>query len=89
MNMLHFHATMDTFLDKCVPKSTMPDEYGGSAGKIRTMQDDANKIMQTHGKFFEEEETTKRINEKLRQGKPHGDGDVFGMDGSFKQLSFD
>ncbi|XP_037027443.1 alpha-tocopherol transfer protein-like [Bradysia coprophila] len=89
MNMLQLHATMDTFLDKCVPKSAMPNEYGGSAGDAEKMRENSYTSMQANARFFEEEETTKRVNEKLRQGKPHGDGDIFGLDGSFKQLSFD
>ncbi|KAG4074774.1 hypothetical protein HA402_006413 [Bradysia odoriphaga] len=89
MNMLQLHSTMDTFLDKCVPKSAMPNEYGGSAGEAEEMRENSYKNMQANARFFEEEEVSKRVNEKLRQGKPHGDGDIFGLDGSFKQLSFD
>lgn len=89
MNMIQLHPTMDTFIDKCVPRTAMPDEYGGSAGAAEKMRENAYKRMQANARFFEEEELSKRVNEKLRQGKPHGDGDIFGLDGSFKQLSFD
>lgn len=89
MNILHFHSSLDTFVDKFVPKSAMPDEYGGSAGKIAKIQEETYTHLQCNAEYFEEEESTKRMNEKLRQGKPHGDADIFGMDGSFKQLSFD
>lgn len=89
MDIMHFHATMDTFVDKFVPKSALPNEYGGSAGKVDQIKDEAYKIMQANADYFEEEESSKRMNEKLRQGKPHGGGDIFGMEGNFKQLSFD
>lgn len=88
MNMLQLHPTMDTFLDKCVPKSAMPEEYGGSGGKADALRVELYKNLQANAGFFEEE-AKKRMNEKLRQGKPHGNGDIFGLDGSFKQLSFD
>lgn len=90
MDILHFHSTMDTFVDKFVPKSALPIEYGGSAGiKIEKLQEEVCKNVQANAAFFEEEESTKRVNEKLRQGKPPGGDDIFGIDGSFKQLSFD
>lgn len=89
MDILHFHPTMDTFIDKCVPKSILPEEYGGSCGETEKMLQEAYQTLQDNAEFFAEEEATKRVNEKLRQGKPPGDGDIFGMDGSFKQLSFD
>lgn len=89
INILEFHSTMDTFIDKRVPKSAMPDECGGTAGKLLTIQEDAYKEMQANARFFEEEEASKRVNEKVRQGKPHGDGDIFGTQGNFRQLSVD
>lgn len=89
MNILHFHPTMDTFIDKCVPKCALPDELCGSAGKIEKMQENVSKKLQENAQYFVDEESSKRVIEKLRQGKPHGDGDIFGIDGSFKQLSFD
>ncbi|KAJ6636959.1 Alpha-tocopherol transfer protein-like [Pseudolycoriella hygida] len=89
MDILHFHSTMDTFVDKFVPRNALPDEYNGTGGKMNKMQDEACNHVRNNAKYFEEEELTKRVNEKLRQGKPHGDGDIYGIDGSFKQLSFD
>lgn len=89
MNILHFHSTLDTFLDKFVPKSAMPEEYGGSAGQTKSLCEAGYANLQANEKFFHDEELSYRVNEKLRQGKPHGDGDIFGIEGNFKQLSFD
>lgn len=89
MDVMHLHSTLDTFLDKHVPKSMMPDEYGGSAGKIQDITDKVYKEMQANGQFFVEEEEKKRVNEKLRPGKPKTESDLFGTDGNFKQLQFD
>lgn len=89
MDIFHFHVTLDTFVEKFAPKSAMPIEYGGSAGNEKTIRDQVYEQVQANAAYFEEEESTKRVNEKLRQGKPHGEGDIFGIDGTFKQLSFD
>lgn len=88
MDCMHLHSSMDTFLDKCVPRTMMPDEYGGSAGKVEEVTDKQYAELQQNGAFFVEEET-RRVNEKLRPGKPKTEGDLFGTEGNFKQLSFD
>lgn len=86
---MHLHSTMDTFIDKHVALSMMPNEYGGSAGTIKEIQDTVFKQLQDNGPFFAEEEETKRVNEKMRPGKPKSANDLFGTDGNFKQLNFD
>lgn len=47
------------------------------------------KQLQENNEYFVEEEATKRVNEKLRPGKPKNANDLFGIDGNFKQLNFD
>lgn len=89
MDAMHLHSTMDTFLDKHVPKALMPNEYGGSAGTIKEIQEKAYQQLKENGAFFDDEETNKRVNEKLRPGKPKSESDLFGIDGNFKQLNFD
>lgn len=88
MDMIHVHPTMDTFLDKCVPKKIMPNEYGGTAGAVNDIIGKAYGEMKTNQEFYTEEET-RRVNEKLRPGKPKTESDIFGTEGNFKQLQFD
>lgn len=72
------HQSLDAFLDKFVPRTMMPDEYGGSAGKLDDIIDMGYKEFQANNQFFIEDEQTKRVNEELRPGKPKTDADVFG-----------
>lgn len=89
MEVMHLHSSLDTFLDKHMPKASMPNEYGGSAGSVKEIQEKVYQQLKENQTFFTEEETTKRVNEKLRPGKPKTESDLFGTDGNFKQLSFD
>lgn len=88
MDAMQLHSTMDTFWEH-VPKSMMPEDYGGSAGKMQDLIDAAYKKLKLYPEFFKEEEETKRVDEKLRPGKPQTESDLFGTDGNFKQLQFD
>lgn len=74
------HKTLDTFLDKYVPKSMMPDgHYGGTAGNVMDMFNNTINPMLANGQFFDEtEEATKRVKEELRPGKPKTERDLFG-----------
>lgn len=46
------------------------------------------KKLEEYGPWFKEQESVKS-NEALRTGKPKTQDDLFGIDGSFRQLSFD
>lgn len=89
MDVMYLHSTMDSFSEKHVPLAMMPNEYGGAAGTIKDIQETVYKQLQDNGQFFVEEEEAKRVNEKLRPGKPKSANDLFGTDGNFKQLDFD
>lgn len=89
MDAMHLHSTLDSFVDKHVTRDMLPSEYGGTAGTFSDLTDKVYKEMLSNGPFYAEEEETKRVNEKLRPGKPKTDTDLFGTDGNFKQLQFD
>lgn len=73
------HKSLDTLLDVYVSKSMMPSgEYGGSAGTSTDMFKKTMDPILANEKFFIEEEATKRVNEKLRPGKPKTERDLFG-----------
>lgn len=76
LEMVHIHKSLDTFLDVCVPKAMMPEEYGGTAGKKCDMAQHAYDEVRANREFFIEEEATKRVKEELRPGKPKTD--IFG-----------
>lgn len=79
MNVMYTHKTLDTFLDKCIPKEIMPEEYGGLAGKANDNIAKMYNELQSNAEFFINDENTKRVNEKLRPGKSKTDRDLFGF----------
>lgn len=78
MNSLYLHQTLDTFVDKYVPKTMLPDKYGGTAGNMETMCKNVFAEVQANAQFYIDEEANKRVNEQLRPGKPKTDRDLFG-----------
>lgn len=86
---MHLHSSLDTFIDVHVPRSSMPDEYGGSGGKVKDIQAKAYKELKENAQFFINEEKTRRVNEELRPGKPKTGSDLFGTDGHFKKINYD
>lgn len=60
----------------------------GSGGKMKDISNTVYKLVQENQEFYKEEET-KRVDEKLRPGKPKTESDLFGTEGNFKQLQFD
>ncbi|XP_043272931.1 retinol-binding protein pinta-like isoform X2 [Venturia canescens] len=75
-------------LYKYIPKSVLPSDYGGEGPSIEAMTKDwKNKVTDRREWFLEDEKY--RVNESMRPGKPISGMDLFGVDGSFKQLSFD
>ncbi|XP_022907056.1 alpha-tocopherol transfer protein-like [Onthophagus taurus] len=86
-NRIHVHSDMES-LYKFVPKDILPEEYGGSAGKIQQFHDDWIKRLDENTAWFKEQENIK-ADESKRPGKPTNYDDLFGVDGSFRQLSID
>ncbi|XP_063923666.1 alpha-tocopherol transfer protein-like isoform X2 [Zophobas morio] len=86
-NRIHIHHTMDT-LYKFVPKSMLPDEYGGTAGKLRDLKENWLEKVNEFKEWFKEQEHVV-ANESRRIGHPLNSEDLFGIEGSFRQLTID
>lgn len=107
-NRIFVHANTDT-LYNYVPKDVLPEEYGGTAGKLQDMQGKKHfsglfffaftyrlilfldawvKKLEEYTPWFNEQDNIK-ADESKRPGKPTNYDDLFGMEGSFKQLSID
>ncbi|XP_046683964.1 alpha-tocopherol transfer protein-like isoform X1 [Homalodisca vitripennis] len=86
-NRIHVHETLDS-LYEYVPKDILPEEYGGAAGSLDVINKQWHEKLVTYQDWFKEQETIK-ADESKRPGKPKTHDDLFGMEGSFKQLSID
>ncbi|GLV36821.1 uncharacterized protein CBL_02344 [Carabus blaptoides fortunei] len=86
-NRIFVHSTLES-LQKYVPKDVLPEEYGGNAGKIQEYHDQWIKKLEDYLPWFQSQEDVK-ADESKRPGKPTNYEDLFGMEGSFRQLSID
>ena len=86
-NRIFMHSDMKT-LYEYIPKEILPTEYGGDAGPIQAIHDTWLKKLEEYGPWFVEQESVK-TNEALRPGKPKTHDDLFGLDGTFRQLAID
>ncbi|CAG5047573.1 unnamed protein product [Parnassius apollo] len=75
-------------LYKYVPKEMLPTEYGGNAGSMDELHNAWMKKLEEYKDWFAEQEKYK-ANEALRPGKPTNYDELFGIDGSFRQLVID
>lgn len=83
-------AVHDTFeaLHQVIPKSFLPEEYGGSGGKLATIIADCRDNLINHRQIFIED-AKYRNDERKRPGKPKTASALFGVEGSFRSLEFD
>ncbi|CAH0388172.1 unnamed protein product [Bemisia tabaci] len=86
-NRIHVHADLDS-LYKFVPKDVLPEEYGGYAGPIADINKQWYQKLMDYRDWFLQQETVK-ADEARRPGKPKTHDDLFGLEGSFKQLTID
>ncbi|KAK9496934.1 hypothetical protein O3M35_012883 [Rhynocoris fuscipes] len=86
-NRIHIHPDLES-LHKQIPKEILPTEYGGEAGPIAAINDKWLEKMISYKEWFAEQENIK-ADESKRPGKPKTYDDLFGMEGSFKQLTID
>ena len=84
---IHVHQNLESLFEY-VPRELLPEEFGGTAGKVQTYLDPWIKALEDNLSWFNEQENIK-ADESKRPGKPTTYEDLFGVDGSFKQLSID
>jgi len=84
---IHIHSNIED-LYKFVPKEMLPSEYGGNAGSIKDLNEQWRNKMKEFSQWFKDQENSK-ANESLRPGGARAVDDLFGMDGTFRQLSID
>ncbi|XP_072934254.1 alpha-tocopherol transfer protein-like [Epargyreus clarus] len=75
-------------LYKYVPQEMLPPEYGGSSLSMNDHQDNWTQKLVEYRDWFKAQEPLK-ANESLRPGKPTNYDELFGIDGSFRQLTID
>ncbi|PZC74015.1 hypothetical protein B5X24_HaOG208446 [Helicoverpa armigera] len=84
---IHFHSSF-TALHEYVPKELLPEEYGGTGCSLDEINNAWVKKLEEYTDWFKKQESIK-ADEALRPGKPTNYDELFGIDGSFRQLSID
>ncbi|XP_052751970.1 alpha-tocopherol transfer protein-like [Galleria mellonella] len=75
-------------LYKYVPQDMLPVEYGGTCGTMNEIHEQWINKLKEYRDWFAAQESVK-ANEALRPGRPTNYDELFGIDGSFRQLSID
>ncbi|XP_066591221.1 alpha-tocopherol transfer protein-like [Prorops nasuta] len=86
-NRIFVHSDIKTLYNH-IPQEILPTEYGGNAGPIQAIHDTWMRKLEEYSGWFKEQESLK-ANEALRPDKPKTHDDLFGLDGSFRQLQID
>ncbi|KAI8441981.1 hypothetical protein MSG28_005646 [Choristoneura fumiferana] len=87
VNFIHVHKDVKE-LYKYVPREMLPVEYGGDCSSMDVLQEQWRQKLEEYGDWFKAQESVK-ANEALRPGRPTNYDDLFGIDGSFRQLAID
>lgn len=66
----------------------MPTEYEGENGSIQSLTDEWEKKLLSYREYFLDE-VNYGVDEKKRIGRPKNPDSLFGIDGTFRQLTFD
>ncbi|XP_022224662.2 alpha-tocopherol transfer protein-like [Drosophila obscura] len=76
-------------LNKVIPREYLPDEYGGSNGRVADIQAQAERQLLGYSDYFKED-SQYGVNEQLRnEGKRVNADSIFGTEGSFRKLDID
>ncbi|KAJ9587367.1 hypothetical protein L9F63_019109 [Diploptera punctata] len=85
---VHVHRTDFTELHKLVPKSCLPIELGGDCGTIKEHFDIWCHKLESYREWFLQQEIIKSDESKRPSGEMKS-CDMFGFEGSFRQLAID
>lgn len=85
---LHVHANVDS-LYEYVPKRILPQEYGGEAGPIDKITEEWKRKVEARRDWLVESEKYISDEKKRPGGRPKTEEDLFGLEGSFRQLNVD
>ncbi|XP_055707183.1 alpha-tocopherol transfer protein-like [Phlebotomus papatasi] len=84
---VYVHANLES-LQAAISKDILPEEYGGTGGKIAEITAEwERKLLEKRQWFLEDEKYG--TDEKKRAGTPRTPESLFGFEGSFRQLEFD
>ncbi|CAG9559146.1 unnamed protein product [Danaus chrysippus] len=75
-------------LYKYVPQEMLPKEYGGQCGTMDELQQNWTDKLIEYRDWFKAQDALV-ANESLRPGRPTNYDELFGIDGSFRQLAID
>ncbi|KAL4718926.1 hypothetical protein ACJJTC_000009 [Scirpophaga incertulas] len=71
-----------------IPKKILPEEYGGNGGVVKEIIDQWKRRISDYSDWLDDD-MQYRTDESKRPGKPKTAEDIFGINGSFRQLQFD
>ncbi|OWR54442.1 hypothetical protein KGM_214234 [Danaus plexippus plexippus] len=84
----HLYGQNHDGMYDALPRSILPKEYGGDDGSLQELIDFWKRKVESYRDWFLKEET-ERSNEALRPDKSKTTSNLFGVEGSFRQLDID